>query len=64
MGDSGSVTTNDPELAETIRALRNYGSHVKYQNKYKNINSRLDEIQAAILSIKLKYLDQENKKDE
>ena len=62
MGDSGSVTTNDPELAETIRALRNYGSHVKYQNKYKGINSRLDEIQAAILSIKLKYLDQENKR--
>jgi dTDP-4-amino-4,6-dideoxygalactose transaminase len=59
-GDGGIIITNDSELAETIRALRNYGSHVKYQNKYKGMNSRLDELQAAILSVKLKYLDQEN----
>jgi len=62
LGDGGAVTTNDSELAETIRALRNYGSHVKYNNKYKGINSRLDEIQAAILSVKLKYLDKENQR--
>jgi len=59
-GDGGAVTTYDNELADTIRALRNYGSHVKYHNKYKGINSRLDELQAAILSVKLKYLDEEN----
>ncbi len=59
-GDAGVVTTNDDALAEAIRAIGNYGSHIKYQNKYKGINSRLDEIQAAILSVKLKYLDQEN----
>ena len=57
LGDAGAVTTNDNELAETIKALRNYGSHVKYENKYKGVNSRMDEIQAAFLSIKLKYLD-------
>ena len=62
LGDAGAVTTNDTELADTIRALRNYGSHVKYQNKYKGVNSRLDELQAAILSVKLKYLDQENQR--
>jgi len=62
LGDGGAVTTNDEELAEIIRALRNYGSHVKYENKYKGINSRLDEIQAAILSAKLKYLDKENQR--
>ena len=60
LGDAGAVTTNDNDLAETIRALRNYGSHVKYENKYKGVNSRLDEIQAAILSVKLKYLDKQN----
>jgi dTDP-4-amino-4,6-dideoxygalactose transaminase len=60
LGDGGAVTTNDPKLAETIRALRNYGSIVKYENKYKGVNSRLDELQAAILSVKLKYLDKEN----
>ena len=59
-GDGGAVTTNDPELADTVRALRNYGSHVKYENKFKGINSRLDELQAAILSVKLKFLDQAN----
>jgi len=62
LGDGGAVTTNDPKLAETIRALRNYGSHIKYENKYKGVNSRLDEIQAAILSVKLKYLDKENQR--
>lgn len=62
LGDAGAVTTNDTELAEIIRALRNYGSHKKYHNKYKGVNSRLDELQAAVLSVKLKYLDQENEK--
>ncbi|HAV13204.1 MAG TPA: aminotransferase [Opitutae bacterium] len=57
LGDGGAVTTSDPELAEAIKALRNYGSHVKYHNKYKGMNSRLDEIQAAILRVKLKHLD-------
>lgn len=62
LGDAGAVTTNDEELAKTISALRNYGSHKKYENIYKGINSRLDEIQAPLLSIKLKYLDEENKR--
>lgn len=56
LGDGGAITTNDDELAETLRALRNYGSHVKYQNLYQGMNSRLDEIQSAMLSVKLKYL--------
>jgi dTDP-4-amino-4,6-dideoxygalactose transaminase len=60
LGDSGAITTNDSELANTIRALANYGSHKKYINKYRGLNSRMDEIQAAFLSIKLKYLDTEN----
>lgn len=60
LGDAGAVTTNDAELAEAIKALHNYGSHVKYQNLYKGYNSRLDEIQAAFLSVKLKQLDIEN----
>jgi dTDP-4-amino-4,6-dideoxygalactose transaminase len=59
LGDAGSVTTNDDELAETIKALRNYGSHVKYHNKYQGLNSRLDEIQAAFLRVKLKYIQQD-----
>jgi dTDP-4-amino-4,6-dideoxygalactose transaminase len=62
LGDAGAITTNDDELAEIIRALRNYGSHVKYENKYKGINSRLDEMQAAILSVKLDHLDEENER--
>ena len=62
MGDGGAVTTDDDELAEAIRALRNYGSHEKYHNKYKGMNSRLDEIQAAILRVKLKYLDADTEK--
>jgi dTDP-4-amino-4,6-dideoxygalactose transaminase len=61
-GDGGAVTTNNNELAEVIRALRNYGSHKKYYNLYKGFNNRLDELQAAVLNVKLKYLDEENKK--
>ena len=60
LGDSGAVTTNDYHLAEVVRALGNYGSKIKYVNEYQGLNSRLDEIQAAFLDIKLKYLDQEN----
>lgn len=62
LGDGGAVTTNDDELAEKLRALRNYGSHEKYKNLFKGVNSRLDEIQAAILRVKLKYLDKDNEK--
>ncbi|EOC0418389.1 DegT/DnrJ/EryC1/StrS family aminotransferase [Cronobacter malonaticus] len=57
LGDAGAVTTNSDELASALRALGNYGSHKKYQNIYKGVNSRLDEIQAAMLRIKLKYLE-------
>lgn len=60
LGDGGAVTTNDTELAETIRALANYGSQKKYVFKYCGRNSRLDEIQAAVLDVKLKYLDEDN----
>ena len=56
LGDAGAVTTNDQALAKTIAALRNYGSEKKYENSYKGLNSRLDEIQAAFLSVKLKYI--------
>ena len=59
LGDGGAVTTNDSELAKTIAALRNYGSHEKYKNLYKGMNSRLDEMQAAMLSVKLRFLDKE-----
>ena len=59
LGDAGAVITNDHELADTITALRNYGSHEKYKNSYKGMNSRLDEIQAAILRVKLRYLGNE-----
>lgn len=59
LGDSGAITTNDDDLAKIIRALANYGSHTKYQNKYQGYNSRLDEIQAAFLSVKLKFLNNE-----
>ncbi len=54
LGDAGAVTTNDDELAKTIRALANYGSEEKYINKYQGLNSRLDEIQAAVLDVKLR----------
>jgi dTDP-4-amino-4,6-dideoxygalactose transaminase len=60
LGDSGAVTTNDPVLAEQIIALGNYGSKKKYVNEYQGLNSRLDEIQAAFLSVKLKHIDLEN----
>lgn len=56
LGDAGAVTTNDKELATVIQALRNYGSHIKYENQYQGLNSRLDEIQAAFLNVKLKYI--------
>ena len=59
LGDAGAVTTNDHELTITIEALRNYGSHVKYENKYQGLNARLDEIQAAFLNVKLKYINQD-----
>ena len=62
LGDGGAVTTNDEELANTIKALGNYGSHKKYENLYKGVNSRLDEMQAAMLRVKLKYLDEESNK--
>lgn len=60
LGDGGAVTTNDSELAAAIRALANYGSQRKYVFKYAGRNSRLDEIQAAILDVKLKYLTEDN----
>ena len=62
LGDGGAVTTNDTELAATIRALANYGSQKKYVFKYAGRNSRLDEIQAAVLDVKLKYLTEDNTK--
>lgn len=62
VGDGGCVTTNDDELAQKIKALRNYGSHKKYHNVFIGMNSRLDEIQAGILDIKLKFLDENNQK--
>ena len=62
LGDGGAVTTKDEKLAEVVRAIANYGSKVKYQNEYQGLNSRLDEIQAAFLDVKLKYLDVENQK--
>ena len=59
-GDAGAVTTNNDELASMVRLLGNYGSSVKYQFDYKGLNSRLDEIQAAILGVKLKYIVKDN----
>lgn len=59
LGDAGAITTNDDELAQTLKALRNYGSHKKYENLYQGVNSRLDEIQAAMLRAKLPYLQTE-----
>lgn len=60
-GDAGAVTTDDKELADCIRALANYGSQKKYVFKYKGKNSRLDEIHAAVLDVKLRHLDEDNK---
>lgn len=62
LGDGGAVTTDDEELANTIRTLGNYGSKQKYVNLYKGVNSRLDELQAAFLRVKLKHLDADNEK--
>ena len=60
IGDAGGITTNDKELYEKIKALANYGSDYKYHHIYKGVNSRLDEIQAAILDVKLSHLDEDN----
>ena len=60
LGDGGAVTTDDKQLADAVRAIANYGSSRKYVFDYQGVNSRLDEIQAAVLSVKLKYLDAEN----
>lgn len=60
IGDGGAVTTNDPIIAEKVRVLRNYGSRVKYYNEVKGYNSRLDPLQAAFLSVKLRHLDEWN----
>lgn len=62
LADAGAVTTDDEELAEVVRALGNYGSHKKYVFSYKGRNSRMDEITAAILSVKLRYLDSDNRR--
>lgn len=62
LGDAGAVTTNDAALADRLRALRNYGSRVKYHNEIPGFNSRLDELQAALLRVKLPHLDAENER--
>ena len=61
LGDGGAVTTNDEQLAETIRSMSNYGSAEKYVFQFKGVNSRLDELQAAILDVKLRHLDEDNR---
>lgn len=62
IGDGGAVTTNDPEIADRIRILRNYGSSVKYVNEFQGYNSRLDPLQAAVLRVKLSHLDDWNER--
>lgn len=62
VGDGGAVTTNDPVLAEKVKILRNYGSRIKYYNEVKGFNSRLDELQAALLRVKLSKLDEWNER--
>jgi len=62
LGDAGAITSSDKELAEKVLYLRNYGSVEKYKNVYQGVNSRLDEIQAAILSVKLPFLDEDNRR--
>src|SRR5205085_5728593 len=57
LGDAGAITTNDDALAEKVQLLRNYGSRIRYRHELKGFNSRLDEIQAAVLRVKLKNLD-------
>jgi dTDP-4-amino-4,6-dideoxygalactose transaminase len=60
MGDAGGITTNDKELFEKVKAIANYGSDYKYHHIYKGVNSRLDELQAGILDIRLAHLDDDN----
>lgn len=60
LGDGGAITTNDDELAERLRKLRNYGSSIKYQHEVAGVNSRLDEMQSAVLRVKLRHLDADN----
>lgn len=62
MGDAGAITTHDDALGDVCRALGNYGPKTKYINEFQGLNSRLDEIQAAVLKVKLKYLDKDNQK--
>lgn len=62
LGDAGAITTNDTALANRLRKLRNYGSSVKYHHDFQGVNSRLDELQAAVLRVKLKHLDRENQR--
>lgn len=62
LGDAGAITTNDKDLFDIVSALSNYGSDLKYEHKYKGVNSRLDEMQAALLSVRLKYLDDDNRR--
>lgn len=62
IGDGGCITTNDKDLSEKLKSLRNYGSKKKYYNEFIGYNARLDELQAAILRVKLKYLDRDNQK--
>lgn len=62
LGDAGAIISKDPDFLSVVKALRNYGSHKKYENEYIGFNSRLDELQAAILRVKLRYLDEDNSK--
>ncbi len=62
LGDAGAVTTDDQQLADAIRAIANYGSERKYVFGYRGVNSRIDEIQAAVLTTKLQYIDKENQR--
>jgi dTDP-4-amino-4,6-dideoxygalactose transaminase len=64
LGDAGAVTTNDPEIADRVRTLRNYGSRIKYVHEERGFNSRLDELQAAILRVKLRHIDEWNARRE
>ncbi|QXW17943.1 DegT/DnrJ/EryC1/StrS family aminotransferase [Comamonas aquatica] len=62
LGDAGAITTGDEDFASVVRALANYGSHKKYENIYQGVNSRLDEMQAALLRVKLKYIAEDTRK--